>query len=389
MIETKETHKARVKEQKEMMRNIKMKIPMSKPSITEKEISYVNDAIRNGWGKTCYDYIKKFEDKFKEYIGCKFSLATSSCTGAINLAFATIGLKQGDEVIVSEFSWITGVTPITYFDAKPIFVDITDSWCMDPKEIEKAITPKTKAILVTHLYGNLCEMDEIMEIAKKHNLYVIEDAAEALGSTYKGKKAGSIGNIGVFSFHGAKTCTTGEGGMLITNDEKLFKKAQTLNNGGREVGGEVFYAKILGYKYKMSNFQAALGLAQIERIEELVKRKREIFYEYKKNLENLPIKMNPEPDYTTNCFWLPTIIFDKSLKIDRKKLINYFKEKADIRPFFYPISSMPMFKKVNNKIAYDTYLRGINLPSYHDITSEEIKFICDGLRRFIDGTKKL
>ncbi len=213
---------------------------------------------------------------------------------------------------------------------------------------------------------------------------MIEDAAEALGSTYKGKKAGSIGDIGVFSFHGAKTCTTGEGGMLVTNDEKLFKKAQTLNNGGREVGGEVFYAKILGYKYKMSNFQAALGLAQIERIEELVNRKRQIFYEYQKNLSDLKILMNPEPTHTTNCFWLPTIVFDK---INRKELINYFKENADIRPFFYPLSSMPMFENQENKVAYGIHKNGINLPSYYDITNEEIKFVCDGLREFVNENK--
>jgi len=363
-----------------------MKIPMAKPSITEKEISYVNDAMRNGWGEKCYDYIKKFEDKFKEYIGTKFSLATSSCTGAINLAFATIGLKQGDEVIVSEISWITAVSPIVYFNAKPVFVDIIDSWCIDPKKIEQAITPKTKAILVTHIYGNLVEMDEIMEIAKKHKLYVIEDAAESLGSEYKGRKAGTIGDIGVFSFHGAKTCTTGEGGMLVTNNKLLFENAATLNNGGRKVDGEMFYADRIGYKYKMSNFQAALGLAQIERAEELVERKRQIFYEYKKNLSDLPISMNLEPSYTKNSFWLPTIIFDKSLNIDREKLINYFKEKnVDIRPFFYPTSLLPMFNEnKDNKVSYDIYKRGINLPSYHDITDEEIKFVCDCLREFIE-----
>ena len=359
------------------------KIPMAKPSITEKEINYLNDAIRNGWGEKCYDYIKKFEDKFKKYIGSKFSLATSSCTGAINLALATIGLKRGDEVIVSEMSWITAVSPITYFGAKPVFVDITDSWCIDPKKIEEAITHKTKAILVTHLYGNLVEMDEIMKIAKRHELCVIEDAAEALGSSYREKKAGSIGNIGVFSFHGAKTCTTGEGGMFVTNDEELFRKAQTLNNGGRKVDGKMFYAELLGYKYKMSNFQAALGLAQLERIEELVERKRQIFYKYKEHLSDLPISMNLEPSHTKNSFWLPTIVFNQL--IDREKLIDYFKQKkVDIRPFFYPISSLPMFKtNVNNVEAYTIYKRGINLPSYHDITNEEIKYVCDGLREFI------
>ena len=367
------------------------KILMSKPSITEKEISYVDDAMRNGWGEKCYDYIEKFEDKFKEYVDCKFNLATSSCTGAINLAFATIGLKQGDEVIVSEISWITAVTPITYFNAKPVFVDILkDTWCIDPKKIEEAITPKTKAIMVTHIYGNLAEIDDIMKIAKKHNLFVIEDSAEALGSEYKGKKAGSIGDIGVFSFHGAKTCTTGEGGMLVTNNEKLFRKAFMLNNGGRDPNGKMFHAEIIGYKYKMSNFQAALGLAQIERVDELVEKRRQIFYEYKKHLSELPISMNPEPSYTKNSFWLPAIIFDKSLNIDRNKLINFFKEKnVDIRPFFYPISSMPMFEKnEKNKIAYDIYYRGINLPSYYDITNAEIKFVCDCLKEFIKENGK-
>ena len=364
------------------------KIPMAKPSITGKEISYVDDAMRTGWGEKCYDYIKKFEDKFIRYIGSRFGLATSSCTGAINLAYATIGLKPGDEVIVSEMSWITAVTPILYFSAKPIFVDILpDTWCIDPKKIEEAITPQTKAILVTHLYGNLAEMDKIMKIAKKHKIYVIEDAAAALGSSYRGKKAGSIGDIGVFSFHGAKTCTTGEGGMLVTNSKILFELAQTFNNGGREVGGKMFYAEVIGYKYKMSNFQAALGLAQIERVNELVDVKRQVFWEYKRNLSKLPISMNPEPSHTKNSFWLPVVMFDKSLKINREKLINFFKKKnVDIRPFFYPLSSMPMFEKnKKNKVAYEIYKRGINLPSFNDITDEEIKYVCDNLKGFLNG----
>ena len=196
---------------------------MARPSITKKELSYINDAAKNSWGENCYTYIKKFEEIFKKYVGVGYSLATSSCTGAINLAFATIGLKPGDEVIFSEISWITAASPAVYFGAKPIFVDILpDSWCIDPDKIEEAITPQTKALFVTHIYGNLVEMDRILEIAKKHGLYVIEDAAEALGSEYKGKKAGSMGDIGVFSFHGAKTCTTGEGGMLVTNNKNLF-----------------------------------------------------------------------------------------------------------------------------------------------------------------------
>ena len=364
------------------------KIPMARPSITKKELSYINDASKNSWGENCYTYIKKFEEIFKKYVGVGYSLATSSCTGAINLAFATIGLKPGDEVIFSEISWITAASPAVYFGAKPIFVDILpDSWCIDPDKIEEAITPQTKALFVTHIYGNLVEMDRILEIAKKHGLYVIEDAAEALGSEYKGKKAGSMGDIGVFSFHGAKTCTTGEGGMLVTNNKNLYMNAATLNNGGRDPGAKkMFYADRIGYKYKMTDLQAALGIAQLERVEELVEKKRQIFYKYQKKLSNIKeISMNPEPNYTKNCFWLPTIIFDQSLNIDREEFRNFFKKKGvDIRPFFYPISSLPMFEKnEKNKIVYDLYSRGINLPSFHDITDEEIDYICNLLRTFL------
>ena len=361
---------------------------MARPSITKKELSYINDAAKNSWGENCYTYIKKFEEIFKKYVGVGYSLATSSCTGAINLAFATIGLKPGDEVIFSEISWITAASPAVYFGAKPIFVDILpDSWCIDPDKIEEAITPQTKALFVTHIYGNLVEMDRILEIAKKHGLYVIEDAAEALGSEYKGKKAGSMGDIGVFSFHGAKTCTTGEGGMLVTNNKNLYMNAATLNNGGRDPGAKkMFYADRIGYKYKMTDLQAALGIAQLERVEELVEKKRQIFYKYQKKLSNIKeISMNPEPNYTKNCFWLPTIIFDQSLNIDREEFRNFFKKKGvDIRPFFYPISSLPMFEKnEKNKIVYDLYSRGINLPSFHDITDEEIDYICNLLRTFL------
>ena len=305
------------------------RIPMAKPSITEKEISYVDDAMRTGWGARCYDYIKKFENKFKEYLGCSYCLSTSSCTGAINLALATIGLNPGDEVILSEISWITAASPVMYFGAKPVFVDILEnSWCIDSKKIEEAITPKTKIIFVTHIYGNVVEMDEVVKIAKKHDLVIIEDCAEALGSEYKGKKVGTIGDLGVFSFHGAKTLTTGEGGMISTNNEEYYKKAAKLNNGGREIdGSNMFYADMIGYKYKISNFQAALGLAQLERAEELVERKRQIFYEYKEKLSSISeITMNPEPEHIKNSFWLPVVIFDKSLNINRKNLIDYFKK---------------------------------------------------------------
>jgi perosamine synthetase len=363
------------------------KIYYSKPSITEKEIKYVEEAARALDGEKRYEYIDKFETKFREYLGSKFSMATSSCTGAITLALATIGLKPNDEVILADINWIASAAPITYFGAKPVFVDIlSDSWCINPEKIEGVITPKTKAIIATHLYGNLAEMDKIIEIARRHNLIVIEDAAEALGSEYKGKKAGSIGDFGVFSFHATKICTCGEGGMLVTNNEEFSKKVRILNDHGRnpEIKKLLFPDRI-GYKYKMSNMQAALGLAQLERINELLDKKIEIFQEYKKYLSSLPVEINPQPEYTKNSFWMPTVVFDKSLNIHSDELINLFQENhIDARPFFYPLSSLPMFReKRENTISYDIPSRAINLPSYHDLTNEQIKYVCDLLKNFL------
>jgi len=365
------------------------KIPINKPSITELEIEYVNDAIANGWGAKCYDYIYKFQNDFAEYQDAGFALATSSCTGAIHLALMALGVKAGDEVIVPDITWIASVEPVLYIGAKPVFVDVLrESWCIDPVKIKAAITSKTKAIIVVHLYGNICEMDEIMALAKEHNLVVLEDAAEGLGSEYKGKKAGSIGDAGVFSFHGTKTMTTGEGGILVTNNEAIFEKAKILNDHGRnpkDPENKMFWMREYGYKYKMSNLQAALGCAQISRIEELVDKKRQIFNWYKELLSDIRCQMNPEFSGTKNSYWLPTVIFDKSVNFDREAFFVLMKDNGiDSRPFFFPLTSLPMFEeKKGNKVAYDIYQRGVNLPSYHDITNEDVQRICHLIANFI------
>lgn len=367
------------------------KIPINKPSITELEISYVNDAIANGWGEKCYDYIYRFEKEFASYQGVNHALATSSCTGAIHLALMALDVKSGDEVIVPEITWIASTEPVLYIGAKPVFVDVlADTWCLDPKKVEEAITPKTKAIIVVHVYGNLCNMDEIILIAKKHNLVVIEDAAEALGSEYYGKKAGSIADVGVFSFHGTKTMTTGEGGILITNNETVYEKAKVLNDHGRnpkDPENKMFWMRNYGYKYKISNLQAALGCAQISRIDELVNKKREIFNWYKVLLKKMPCQLNPEPENTKNSYWLPTAIFDSSLNFNREAFFALCKENGiDSRPFFFPLSSLPMFEdQKKNTVAYEIYKRGINLPSYHDISYENVEKICTLVSKFVYG----
>ena len=371
-----------------MITQTKNKIPITRPSISELEIEYVNDAIRNGWGEKCYDYIQRFEKEFAGYLGVKHALATSSCTGSIHLALMALGIKAGDEVIIPDITWIASVEPILYIGAKPVFVDVLpDSWCIDSDKIESSITPKTTAIVVVHLYGNMSEMNKVNAIAKKHNLKVIEDAAEALGSTYHGKKAGSIGDAGVFSFHGTKTVSTGEGGMLVTNDDAVMERARMLNDHGRDPKiGKTFWMAEYGYKYKMSNLQAAMGCAQIERADELIEKKREIFSWYKKLFnDEKKFQMNPEPDYVKNSVWMPTVVFNHSLNVNRDKLMIYLKEQGiDSRPFFYPLSSLPMFEeKKENKIAYDLYSRGINLPSHHELTRDDASFVHATILKFI------
>lgn len=244
---------------------LKPRIPYAKPSITELELRYAADAAANGWGERCYDYIRKFERNFAAHLGVAHAIATSSCTGALHLGFAALGIGQGDEVIMADAGWIASAAPIVHLGAHPVFVDIlADSWCLDPERVEQAITPRTKAILAVHLYGNLCEMDQLLAIGRRHGIPVIEDAAEAIGSIYRGRRAGSVGAFGAISFHGTKTMTTGEGGMFVTDDPELYEVALTLSNHGRARSqSRQFWPDRLGFKYKMSNIQAVIGCTQL------------------------------------------------------------------------------------------------------------------------------
>ena len=251
---------------------MKSRIFYTKPSITELEVRYATDAAANGWGDRCYEYINRFEDLFKQYLNVRYAISTSSCTGALHMGMAALDIGPGDEVIMADTNWIASVSPVVHLGATPIFVDIlADSWCLDPECVEQAITSATKAIVVVHMYGNLWDTDGILAIGEKYGIPVIEDAAEGIGSKYRGKRAGSMGKFGAFSFHGTKTLTTGEGGMFVTNDKDLFERVLTLSNHGRASGQKrQFWPDVIGFKYKMSNIQAAIGCAQIERIDDLV-----------------------------------------------------------------------------------------------------------------------
>ncbi len=369
---------------------MKLRILYTKPSITELEVRYATDAAANGWGDQCYTYINRFEELFKQHLGVEYAIATSSCTGALHMGMAALGIGSGDEVIMADTNWIATASPIVNLGAKPVFVDILpDSWCIDPDKVEAAITPRTRAIVAVHLYGNLCEMDRLLAIGEKHGIPVVEDSAEAIGSVYHGKRAGSMGKFGAFSFHGTKTLTTGEGGMFVTNDANLYERVLTLSNHGRaRRQTKQFWPELIGFKYKLSNIQAAIGCAQMERIHDLILRKREILAYYRKNLVKMSdIKMNPEPEGTINGAWMPTAVFAPKTGITRERLQAAFaSENVDARVFFWPLSSLPMFSPLNsNTNARSISERAINLPSYHDISADEQDRVVAVIKSLVDG----
>jgi len=363
----------------------------TKPSITELEVRYATDAATNGWGERCYEYIGRFEQQFRQHLGVRHAIATSSGTGALHMGMAGLDIGYGDEVILADINWIASAAPIVHLGAKPVLVDVLpDTWCLDPNAVEAAITPRTKAILAVHLYGNLCDMDALAAIAQKHKLHLIEDAAEAIGSIWHGRRAGSMGAFGAFSFHGTKTITTGEGGIFVTNDDTLYERVLTLSNHGRARGeSRQFWPERIGHKYKMSNLQAAIGCAQLERIDELVARKRRVFEYYREALGDLPLRMNPEPEGTRNGFWMPTIVADERTLFDREALLAAFKiANIDGRVFFWPLSSLPSFeRRPQHLVSHSLSRRAMNLPSYHDMTNVEIGRVAACVSRALESIR--
>lgn len=375
-----------------MIKKYKKIIPVTSPSITYKEVEYVMRAVRDGWNENFRKYIDLFEQKFAKYIGRKYALATSSCTAALHLAYLTLGLKKKDEVLVPNITWIASVEPLYWMGVKPVFVDVEpDTWCIDPEDIKRKITQRTKAILVVDLYGNVADMSKIIQIVNSRKLKLIEDAAQAVGSEYYGKKAGSFGHISCFSFHGSKTMTTGEGGMLLTDSRKIIETARYLYDHCKDPKKK-FWNLGIGYKYKMSNFQAACGLAQLGRIKELLSKKRKIFSWYKKNLSGIAgLQLNTERPNTKNNYWMVTVVFDKRYRISKEKIVKeFFRFNIQVNPFFYPLSFLPAIKqKANTPISFDISRRAINLPCGQNITKREVDYVCSCLKKILDKRKDL
>lgn len=370
------------------------KISVAGPWITGREISLVTDAVTNAWYDNAGSYNTRFEEAFADYIGRRYAVTLPSCTSAIHLSLLALGVGPGDEVIVPDLTWIATAAPISYVGATPIFADIDpETWCISPESFKEYITPGTKAIIPVDLYGGMPDMDSLKEIALRHKIAIIEDAAEAIGSKYKGRRAGSFGDTGVFSFHGSKTLTTGEGGMLVTDREDLYRRVLFLRDHGRAPGSKLFYNSQVAYKYKMSSLQAALGLAQLERVDELVEKKRLIFSWYRRELEDIKdITLNPESPGTVNSCWMVTIVVDEELGLTKERLMAELEKKdIDSRPFFYPLSSLPAYDEVSsvirsrrdNKDAYRLSPYGINLPSALNLTESQVEYVAEALRSIL------
>jgi len=367
-------------------------IPVAGPWITQKEIDYVADATANAWYENANMYHERFEKAFSQYIGTTYAMALPSCTSAIHLSLLSLGIGKGDEVIVPDLTWIATAAPITYVGATPLFADCDETtWCISSDAFQECITPGTKAIIPVDLYGNMPDMDAIRTIAHDHGIAIIEDAAEAIGSEYHGKRSGSYGDTGVFSFHGSKTMTTGEGGMLVTDRKDLYDRGLVLRDHGRAPSEKMFWNTEVGYKYKMSSMQAALGLAQLERIDELVERKRQIFSWYQQKLQSVEgIMLNYEPSGTKNSYWMVTAIFNPKLGVLKEDVIQRLKESGiDSRPFFYPLSSQPAYNslasaraaRTRNTVSYRISPYGVNLPCGMNMTVEYVNYVCDVLKK--------
>jgi perosamine synthetase len=376
------------------LKHVLPNVPVAGPWVTEREVEYVAEAARSAWFSNHYEFNRRFEEAFAAYVGVKHAVSVPHCTAAIHLSLAAANVGPGDEVIVPDVTWIASVAPVIYVGATPIFADIRqDTWCIDPVSVEKAITKRTKAIIGVDLYGSMADWAELRRIADQHGLFLLEDAAEALGSEYGGRKAGALGDAGVFSFHGSKTLTTGEGGMFVTDDDHLHQRVMTLRDHGRPPGDKLFLNTEVGFKYKMSALQAAFGLAQIERVEELITRKREIFSWYKKELSGVSgITLNAEPQGTRNSFWMVTAIVDPRFGLDKFALMDAFRERnIDTRPFFSPLSSLPAFSDSPRSSAHmsanpagEMVARyGINLPSGYHMTPELVHRVSESFRQIL------
>ncbi len=362
-----------------------IQIPVYQPSLSGNERKYVNDCLESSWISAKGKYIGEFERQFAQYV--HINNATTVCNGtvALHLALIVLGIGPGDEVIVPTLTYIASVNAISYTGATPVFVDsLKDTWQMDPEDVRRKISQKTKAVLAVHLYGHPCNMDDIVSITRENNIFLIEDCAEAIGTLYKNKHVGTFGDIATFSFYGNKTITTGEGGMIITNDETLYDR--TIHYKGQGLAKyRQYWHDVIGYNYRMTNICAAIGLAQLEQVEQFLSRKREIADMYNKELASLPVTPHCEIGEVRHSYWMYSILLDDPQK--RDPLRNFLDDRGiETRPVFYPVHTMPIYsqKFQRHPVAESLGWRGINLPSWPGLEHHQMMNIISAMRDYFN-----
>jgi perosamine synthetase len=361
-------------------------IPIMEPWIDHQEIDLVMNCLKSGWISSQGGYIGEFEKAFSEFCGTRFGVATSNGTTALHLALLTLGIGPGDEVIVPALSFIATANVVVYTGARPVFAEVNEkTWTLDPSPLRSLVTDRTKAIIPVHLYGHPADMGPIMELAEEFNLWVIEDAAEAHGAEYKGKKVGSFGHMGCFSFYGNKIISTGEGGMIVTDNPEWVVKAQMLRDHG--MSKEIkYWHPILGYNFRMTNIQAALGLGQMNKIEMIIDQKRRIAQMYSRGLEGVKgVDLPPEETWGKNVFWLYSILIRPETGKKRDDLIEYLHQfQVASRPVFFPMPDMPFYARGDHfPIAQKISKQGISLPSGFSLTPENIHYIIELIKQFL------
>ena len=362
---------------------MRIKIPVYQPFIAGNEKKYVNECLDTNWISSKGKFVQLFEREFSDYVNVDHAITVSNGTVALHLALITLGIGPGDEVIVPTLTYIASVNAITYTGATPVFVDsLPDTWQMDPENILRKINSKTKAIMAVHLYGHPCDIDKLKDICQQHDLFLIEDCAEAFGSLYKGRHVGSFGDVATFSFYGNKTITTGEGGMLTMNDTTLYERALHFKGQGLAKYRE-YWHDVVGYNYRMTNICAAIGLAQLEKVDLILERKLNIAKWYREAFANSEIEFHQEIGNVKHSYWICSILTKKQTQRDllRDHLAMHG---IETRPVFYPVHTMPMYsqKFEKHKVAEDIGWRGINLPSYPGLENSDLEYICNTISNF-------
>ena len=366
-------------------------IPVAEPVLVGNEKRYVMDCLESNWISSNGKYIKRFEDEFAALCGAEHAISCSNGTVALHLALLALGVGSGDEVVVPTLTFVSTANAVAYCGAKPVFVDSEpETWNIDPKLIEAKITARTKAIIVVHLYGHPVDMDRVMEIAGRHGIAVIEDAAEAHGALYKGRPVGSIGDIGTFSFYGNKVLTTGEGGMVVTNNARFAADIRLRRGQGMDPERRYWFPTI-GYNYRLTNIAAAIGVGQLEKIEWHLERRREIAEAYALCLTDMPwVSLQPEMSWARNVYWMNSLVLDEQASISRDALgLRLADDGIETRPFFVPMHELPMYRQEETKNSFSVAERlsrqGLSLPSAASLQIEQVEWICDRILAALGG----